>query len=174
MPQFDRASGRSSSMRETGNLSTFRGYLRPSATRHTCCRDQRFEATVTTLSVPSSIMPPERHRSAPELWHILRNWVMAGRTTRMSVTFSSPFSLVDVDGIQPAGTYRIQTADVTLDNLSFLAYRRVSTTIEVPGVGAASSRRQVVTIDPLELEAALKRDRPGNAEGSRTIATQVI
>jgi hypothetical protein len=86
----------------------------------------------------------------------------------MSVTFSRPFSLADVDGIQPAGTYRIQTVDVTLDNLSFLAYRRVSTTIELPAVGTAGSRRQVVTIDPLELDAALKKDHPAdNAERSR-------
>ena len=86
---------------------------------------------------------------------------MAGRTTRSSVTFSRPFSLGDVDGIQPAGTYRVQTVDVSLDNLSFLAYRRISTTIELPAVGTASSRRQVITIDPLELEAALTRDRAG-------------
>jgi len=99
---------------------------------------------------------------------------MAGRTTRMSVAFSHPFSLADVDGIQPAGTYRIQTVDVTLDNLSFLAYRRVSTTIELPAVGTAGSRRQVVTIDPLELEAALKRDPAGNTQDSRKDTEQVI
>ncbi|TMJ74268.1 MAG: hypothetical protein E6G91_07720 [Alphaproteobacteria bacterium] len=99
---------------------------------------------------------------------------MAGRTTRMSVTFSRPFSLVDVDGIQPAGTYRVQTVEVTLDNLSFLAYRRVSTTIELPGVGAGSGRRQVVTIDPLELDAALKRDGSGKVEGSRQITNEVV
>jgi hypothetical protein len=99
---------------------------------------------------------------------------MAGRTTRISVTFSSPFSLADVAGIQPAGTYRVQTIDVSLDNLSFLAYRRVSTTIELPGVGTGSSRRQVVTIDPLELDAALKRDGSGKAEGSRQITKEVV
>jgi hypothetical protein len=87
----------------------------------------------------------------------------------MSVTFSHPFSLVDVDGIQPAGTYRIQTVDVTLDSLSFLAYRRVSTTIELPAVGTASSRRQVVTIDPVELEAALKMDPTADAENTREV-----
>ena len=86
---------------------------------------------------------------------------MAGRTTRRSVTFLQPFSLAEIDGIQPAGTYRIQTVDVSLDNTSFHAYRRVSTTIELPGVGTVSSRRQVMTIDPLELEAALRRDRAG-------------
>jgi hypothetical protein len=92
----------------------------------------------------------------------------------MSVTFSRPFSLVDVAGIQPAGTYRVQTVEVTIDNLSFLAYRRVSTTIELPGVGAGSSRRQVVTIDPLELDAALKRDGSGKVEGSRQIANEIV
>jgi hypothetical protein len=87
---------------------------------------------------------------------------MAGRTTRWSVTFLQPFSLPDIDGIQPAGTYRIQTVDVSLDSLSFLPYRRVSTTIELPSVGTASLRRQVTIIDPLELEAALIRDRADN------------
>jgi hypothetical protein len=84
---------------------------------------------------------------------------MAGRTTRSSVTFSRPFWLTDMEGIQPAGTYRVQTIDVSPDNLSLLAYRRISTTIELPGIGTAGSRRQVVTIDPVQLEAALTRDR---------------
>jgi hypothetical protein len=99
---------------------------------------------------------------------------MAGRTTRMSVAFSRPFALADVDGIQPAGTYRIQTVDVALDNLSFLAYRRVSTTIELPAVGTAGSRRQVITIDPLELEAALNRDPAGNGQDSQKVTEQII
>ena len=86
----------------------------------------------------------------------------------MSVTFSQPFSLADIDGIQPAGTYRVQTVDVSLDNLSFLAYRRVSTTIELPSVGTASLRRQVMTIDPLELEAALTRDAGANPIATAT------
>jgi hypothetical protein len=88
---------------------------------------------------------------------------MAGRTTRFSVTFLRPFMLGDVDGVQPAGIYRIQTVDVVLDTQSRHSYRRISTTIELPAVATASSTRQVVTIDPLELEAALKRDPAGNA-----------
>jgi hypothetical protein len=89
---------------------------------------------------------------------------MAGRTTRTSVTFSRPFSLTDVDGIHPAGTYRIQTVEVTPDDLSVPAYRRVSTTIDLPPVGVAGSKRQVIAIDPLELQAALERDPADNAE----------
>jgi hypothetical protein len=83
---------------------------------------------------------------------------MAGRTTRTSVTFSRSFALADVDEVQPAGTYRIQTVDVVVEDLALTAYRRVSTTIELPAVGTASSRRRVVAIDPLELEAILKAD----------------
>ena len=93
---------------------------------------------------------------------------MAGRTTRISVTFSRAFSLSDADGVQPPGTYRVQTVDVSLDKPPSLAYGRVSTTIELPAVGSASSRRQVVTIDPLELEAALKRDSAATLAPRRT------
>lgn len=87
---------------------------------------------------------------------------MAGRTTRSSVTFSQDFSLSNIDGIQPAGTYRIQTLDVSLDT-SPLTYRRVSTTIELPSVGISGLRRRAMVIDPLELDAVLMRDRAGNA-----------
>jgi hypothetical protein len=65
----------------------------------------------------------------------------------------------------------VQTVDVTPDNPPFIAYRRVSTTIELPAVGTASSRRQVVTIDPLELETALKRDS-GRQRQKQTSATE--
>jgi hypothetical protein len=47
---------------------------------------------------------------------------------------------------------------VVVEDLSLIAYRRVSTTIELPAVGTPSSRRRAVAIDPLELESALKRD----------------
>jgi hypothetical protein len=83
---------------------------------------------------------------------------MTGRTTRSSVTFSQPFTLSDIDGIQPAGTYRVQTVDVSLDNSSLSAYRRLSTTIELPDVRSTSLRRRVA-IDAVEFEAALAMDK---------------
>ncbi len=83
---------------------------------------------------------------------------MPERTTVRTVTFRHPFSLSDLDGQQPAGTYGVETVDTTLDNLSFIAYRRVSTTIIIPPIGVAARQRQMIVIDPLELEAALKRD----------------
>jgi hypothetical protein len=84
--------------------------------------------------------------------------ILPDRTTLTSITFLRPFSLTDIDGVQPAGTYTVETIETTLDNLSFIAYRRVSTSIMLPAVGVIACQRQVVFIDPLELEAAVKRD----------------
>ncbi len=83
---------------------------------------------------------------------------MPERTTNSSVTFMHPFSLIGLDGVQPAGTYLVETVEETLDNLSFVAYRRVSTTIVLPAVGTDTGQRQVVTIDPDDLKAAQERD----------------
>jgi hypothetical protein len=83
---------------------------------------------------------------------------MPERITRRSVTFLHAFSLVGVDGVQPAGTYTIETVEDPLENLSFIAYRRVSTTIVLPSSNTPGLRRQVVIIDPRDLEAAQKRD----------------
>ena len=83
---------------------------------------------------------------------------MPERMTQSSVTFLHPFLLVGLDGVQPAGTYTIETIEETLDDLSFVAYRRVSTTIIAPAVGTVTLQRQVATIDPQDLEAAQRRD----------------
>jgi hypothetical protein len=83
---------------------------------------------------------------------------MTERITRRSVTFLHPFTLVGVDGVQPAGTYTVETVEEPLDNLSFIAYRRVSTTIVLPSSNTPTLRREVVIIDPRDLEASQKRD----------------
>lgn len=83
---------------------------------------------------------------------------MVERTTHATVTFVFPFSLADLDEAQPAGTYRIEAVDATLDGLTFLAYRRISTTIELPAIGGAAQKRQSIAIDPQELQAAIKAD----------------
>lgn len=83
---------------------------------------------------------------------------MTERTTYSSVTFQHGFALEGVDELQPPGTYLIETTEETIDNLSFLAYRRISTTITLPAAGSPSLRTQVVTVDPEELAVALSRD----------------
>ena len=73
---------------------------------------------------------------------------MQERVTQSSVTFLNSFSLGGLDGEQSAGTYAIETTEVPIERASFVAYRRVSTTITLPALGKASLSRQVVTIDP--------------------------
>jgi hypothetical protein len=96
---------------------------------------------------------------------------MTERMTRSSVTFLHDFVLGDMDGVQPPGTYLIETVEEPLGTLSFVAYRRVSTTITLPAIGVASLQRQVVTVDPDELQAALAKDAlsaAGEVEPRRT------
>ena len=64
---------------------------------------------------------------------------MTLRTSRRSVTFGSPFSLPGLDGIQPAGTYTIETDEELLEQMSFTAYHRVSTSMVVPLIAVSTS-----------------------------------
>ena len=79
---------------------------------------------------------------------------MTVRTTSRTVTFRRPFFLKGTDGVQPPGTYAVETDEEQIPGLSFLAYRRISTTIVLSVPYAGGAVRQVVTIDPADLEAA--------------------
>ena len=79
---------------------------------------------------------------------------MPRRTTSRSVTFRRPFILTGFDAVQPAGTYTIDVDEEEIENLSFLAYKRVSTQIQLPSLG----RTEYHPIDPAELDEALLRD----------------
>ena len=83
---------------------------------------------------------------------------MSVRTSRKTVTFNRPFSLSGIDEVQPAGTYTVETDEELLTGVSFPAYRRVATLIFLPSRPGRAIREQVVTIDPLELQAAQDRD----------------
>jgi len=80
------------------------------------------------------------------------------RTTRKSVTFLHPFSLSGIDEKLEAGTYDVETCEELIEGLSFVAYRRVSTTIVIAVKGYGRAARQVVAIDPLDLEVAQQID----------------
>lgn len=80
---------------------------------------------------------------------------MTVRTTKKTVTFVASFVLGDFDEVLPAGTYDVETDEELLEGLSFHAYRRVLTLIHLSGPRGLS---RVLTVDPNELDAALKRD----------------
>lgn len=77
--------------------------------------------------------------------------------TRLShVEFRRPFRLTGLDGLQPPGIYTIESYSELLDTISAVVSRRLSTSIELHAQPAGIVRR--VTIDPAELETALKKD----------------
>ena len=83
---------------------------------------------------------------------------MLSRTTTTTAVFERPFTLSAVGRVLPPGSYVIDTEEELIPGLSFIAYRRVSTTIYFTIRAGATSARQVVTINPGELDTALKRD----------------
>lgn len=84
---------------------------------------------------------------------------MTVRTTRTTVSFSSPFTLHNVEGVQPAGEYVVLLDDVPIEGLSRVAYRRVATLFQTPAIYAPQHQIQLVSISPTELDAALMKDQ---------------
>jgi hypothetical protein len=82
------------------------------------------------------------------------------RTTRESVTFDRPFSLYAADGVQPAGTYMVEIDEDLIEGLSFLAYRRIATTIYLPLRYGGPASVQAVRVDPRELDQARWKSEP--------------
>lgn len=83
---------------------------------------------------------------------------MTTHTRSKRVTFLRPFVLKALEGVQPSGTYSVETRDGHNRFLPFLEANRTSTWIRVcrnPGIAGVL---QVVNIDPLDLAAALVRD----------------
>lgn len=88
---------------------------------------------------------------------------MSTRVTTRVVTFEKSFMLDEIEGILPAGSYRVETEEETLGNVSFVAYRRIATHIFVPSRKHGSGGVQMWNIHPNGLTEALARDRDGLA-----------
>lgn len=83
---------------------------------------------------------------------------MAIRTTETTVTFGRPFTLSAVEGRQPAGTYLLVTDEEQIPDLSFVAFRRMTTMLHLPADPVPGCTRHVVCVDPAELSEALRTD----------------
>lgn len=92
---------------------------------------------------------------------------MKMRTTTATVAFHRRFWLKDVDRLLPPACYRMMTDEDLIEGLSFPAYHRVSTVIFVPGPSGCAV--EMVTIDPLDLQAAQDQDA-GTHSGTRETA----
>jgi hypothetical protein len=84
---------------------------------------------------------------------------MTVRTTRTTISFSQPFKLRDLDDIQPAGDYLLDTDEELIEGLSRLAYRRVATLLHLPSTSRPQNRTEVLSVSHAELDAVLESDR---------------
>ena len=89
---------------------------------------------------------------------------MTVRTTRTTISFSRPFKLRDLDDIQPAGDYVLDTDEELIEGLSRLAYRRVATYLHLPSTSRPQSHIELLSVSPEELDAVLEKDRIGKVE----------
>ncbi len=83
---------------------------------------------------------------------------MTMRARDERVAFIRPFALTGLKGVQPSGTYSVETREEHVGFFSFLKAKRTSTWIRIclnPGIGGVL---QAVKIDPLDLQAALAQD----------------
>ncbi|MDN5928480.1 MAG: hypothetical protein L0I29_15530 [Hyphomicrobiales bacterium] len=83
---------------------------------------------------------------------------MTTRTTQTVARFSSPFLLPGFDQPQPAGDYRVDQDEESIAGLSRLAWRRVGAFVHLPAISVKGSTRQMVAINPADLDAVLEKD----------------
>jgi len=83
------------------------------------------------------------------------------RTSDSIVKFIRPFVIDGFEQELPAGDYVVETEEELIKGLSFVAYRRVSTTLHVDKIPGRPGHKESWQIAPEALEAALVRDGVG-------------
>ena len=94
------------------------------------------------------IRPKRRMLALAAAKRRLRKAVMTIRSRRETVTFKHPFRLRGVDRLLPAGSYKVITDEEMIEGLSFAAFRRVATMIEVRAeIGMAIEMISIGSVD---------------------------
>ena len=84
---------------------------------------------------------------------------MTMRTSEKTVTFRRPFVVGGFDEVLPAGAYSVETDEELLEGISFAAYRRTSTLIHLHAKPSRPGLTWILSVDPNELDAALRREQ---------------
>jgi hypothetical protein len=84
---------------------------------------------------------------------------MTTRTKQSTVRFSSAVLLPGLNEPLPAGDYRVDVDEESIDDLSRIAWRRTGAFIHLPAIGSRSLTRQMLPIAPADLDAALEKDQ---------------
>jgi hypothetical protein len=81
------------------------------------------------------------------------------RTTRTTVPFRNPFTIENVEGVQPADEYVVLIDDELIEGLSRVAYRRLMTLFQTLAISASKRKVELVSVSQTELDAALMKDQ---------------
>ena len=76
------------------------------------------------------------------------------RTSKSMVTFRAPFTINDLIGELPAGTYDIEVDEEEFPGSERSAYWRATTLL----IAQSRGTTRTLTVDPKHLEAALQKD----------------
>jgi hypothetical protein len=86
----------------------------------------------------------------------LRKALMTIRSRRETVTFRHPFRMRGIDRVLPAGSYKVIADEEMIEGLSFAAFRRVATMIEVPAESGRAT--ELISIGSVDLSDAQRID----------------
>jgi len=84
---------------------------------------------------------------------------MHSQTKNSTIHFDNSFFLPGADRTLPPGDYRVLEDIELVEGLSWIAYRRTATYVEVPAIGTAGTKVQRFKVDFDELTAMLGQDR---------------
>jgi hypothetical protein len=84
---------------------------------------------------------------------------MTIRSHSDTVVFDHPFRLKGLDRLLPAGSYQVLTDEEMIEELSFPCFRRLQTTIMVPGEWPFASAIEMIETNPIELSGVQRNDK---------------
>ena len=79
------------------------------------------------------------------------------RLSRKTVSIARPFRLSNGTRNHPAGDYEITIEEEPLGDMTFEAFRRISTTIYLPETTGHIGVGEILDVDPRELEHLLQK-----------------
>jgi hypothetical protein len=80
------------------------------------------------------------------------------RTIETEITFTHPFVLSSLLVPLKAGTYRLIVDEEAIEGISFSAFRKTNTQLEIPSIATAIGIRQRLRVSSQEIETALAKD----------------
>ena len=84
---------------------------------------------------------------------------MTIKTTHTTISFAEPFTIRNIEEIQPPGEYTVIADDELIEGISRIAYRRVATLLQTPSLSAPQTKSQLFSVSQADLDAALLKDR---------------